>query len=109
VKACGLMDLPQAFHRAAAVINATSVGLGHDAALDAPLDALPETAVVMDMVYKPLETALLLRAAARGLRTVDGLAMLIGQARPSFEAFFGRAPPAELDVRALALNALGYP
>ena len=57
------------------------------------------------MTYRPLKTALLQAAEARGLPTVDGLSMLINQARPSFEAFFGQAPPA-LDVRALALSAL---
>ena len=70
------------------------------------MDAAPATAVVMDMVYKPLVTPLLAKAAARGHRTVDGLAMLIGQARPSFEAFFGVAPPDDVDVRALCLNVL---
>ena len=66
----------------------------------------PKTAVVMDMVYKPLETGFIRRARARGMRTVDGLEMLIRQAEPAFEAFFGEWPPAEVDVRALALKAL---
>jgi shikimate dehydrogenase len=48
----------------------------------------------MDMVYKPLRTPLLRQAEAMGLATVDGLAMLIGQARPSFKAFFGQSAPA---------------
>jgi shikimate dehydrogenase len=61
----------------------------------------------MDMVYKPLETRLLKDARARGLVGVDGLAMLIGQAVPSFEAFYGVAPPRDLDVRSLCLQALG--
>jgi shikimate dehydrogenase len=61
--------------------------------------------VVMDMVYRPLDTPLLIAARALGLRTVDGLAMLIGQARPSFTAFFGLAPP-DIDVRAEALDFL---
>ena len=72
---------------------------------DAPLDAAPASAVVLDMVYRPLDTALLHRARARGLRTVDGVAMLIGQARPSFTLLFGRPPP-DLDIRAIALAAL---
>ena len=59
----------------------------------------------MDMVYKPLITRFLDRAAAAGHPTVDGLEMLIGQARPSFEAFFGIAPP-EIDVRRVALEAM---
>jgi shikimate dehydrogenase len=107
VTAYGLDEARVAFDQAAALVNATSVGLTGDAPLDLPLDALPATAAVMDMVYKPLRTPLLAAAAARGLSTVDGLAMLIGQARPSFEAFFGQPPP-DLDVRALALKTLGF-
>jgi shikimate dehydrogenase len=61
----------------------------------------------MDMVYKPLETPFLAAARARGLATVDGLAMLIGQARPSFEAFFGQPVPAATPARTLALQQLG--
>jgi shikimate dehydrogenase len=62
--------------------------------------------VAFDMIYHPLRTQFLERAAEAGLATVDGLAMLIGQAAPSFEAFFGAAPP-DIDVRALCLAALG--
>lgn len=79
---------------AALVVNALSV------APDFDLTRLPPEAVVMDMTYKPLDTAFLKAARARGLATVDGLSMLIGQAAPSFEAIFGRAPP-PLDLRAL--------
>ena len=91
---------------AAALINATSLGLAGGAPLDIDLAPLPPEAVVMDMVYKPLETPLLVQARGRGLRTADGLAMLIGQAAPSFQAFFGAPPPAHVDVRALALQTL---
>jgi shikimate dehydrogenase len=55
---------------------------------------------MMDMTYKPLTTRFLAAARARGLPTVDGLAMLIGQAAPSFQALFRRPPP-PLDLRAL--------
>lgn len=96
-----------ALEGASAVINATSAGLDGDGALDIPLEAAPRQAVVMDMVYKPLRTPFLLRAEGLGQRTVDGLEMLIRQAVPSFEAFFGQAPPEGVDVRALALKALG--
>ena len=58
------------------------------------------------MTYRPLETPFLAAARARGLTAVDGLAMLIGQARPSFQAMFGLAPP-PIDVRSLALSHLG--
>lgn len=96
----------EALGEAIAVINATSAGLAGDGGLDAPLEATPGRAVVMDMVYKPLKTPFLARADALGRRTVDGLEMLVGQAIPSFEAFFGRPPPSEVDVRALCLEAL---
>lgn len=82
------------------VINALSV------APDIDLSALKLSAVVMDMTYKPVVTPLLAAAQARGLTTVDGLAMLIGQAAPSFEAIFRRPPP-PLDLRALLLRHLG--
>ena len=102
----GWDGLAAAQSSAAALINATSLGLAGGAALDLDLAPLPATAVVKDMVYKPLQTPLLAQARDRGLRTADGLAMLIGQAAPSFEAFFGRPPPPDVDVRALALKAL---
>ena len=95
----------EAFDGAALIINATSLGLGGGAGPRAPLEYAPGDAVVMDMVYKPLVTEFLDRAARRGHPTVDGLEMLIGQARPSFEAFFGRPPP-DIDVRAVALEAM---
>jgi len=87
-----------------AVINATPEGLEAAASTGMNLSALSADAVVMDMVYRPLRTPLLRAAADRGLPTVDGLEMLIGQARPSFTAFFGREPP-PLDIRAVALSA----
>lgn len=102
-----LADAARAFHGAGLVVNATAAGLSGEGALDLPLEALPESAVVMDMVYKPLRTPLLQAAAARRLATVDGLAMLIGQAAPSFEAFYGRPVPDAVDVRRLCLEALG--
>lgn len=92
---------------AAALINASSAGLGSDAPPPPDFSAAPEGAVAMDMTYKPLRTPFLEAAAARGLATVDGLDMLIGQARPAFEAFFGRPPPAEPDVRERVLSILG--
>jgi shikimate dehydrogenase len=106
VVACSLADARAAFAGVAAVINATSAGLADDGTLAVPLDATPEAAVIMDMVYKPLVTPFLAQAQDLGRRTVDGLEMLIRQAVPSFEAFYGRSPPAEVDVRALALQRL---
>ncbi|UTP39666.1 shikimate dehydrogenase [Phenylobacterium sp. LH3H17] len=105
-EAFGLDRAAAAFEGVIAVVNATSAGLAGEGELDAPLEATPTTCVVMDMVYKPLLTPFLARAQALERRTVDGLAMLIGQAIPSFEAFYGRPPPADVDVRALALKFL---
>lgn len=82
------------------VINALSV------APDIDLAMLKPSAAVMDMTYKPVVTPLLAAARVRGLTTVDGLAMLIGQAAPSFETIFRRPPP-PLDLRALLLTHLG--
>jgi len=89
-----------------AVINATSLGMTGEPPLELTLDDAPPAAVIMDMVYQPLKTCLLAEAERRGHPTADGLEMLIGQARPSFEAFFGRPPP-DIDVRRLCEQALG--
>jgi shikimate dehydrogenase len=95
-----------AFADSALIVNATTLGLGGGAGPAAVFQVARPGAVALDMVYRPLRTEFLDRAAKAGLVTVDGLAMLIGQAAPSFEAFFG-APPPHIDVRALCLTALG--
>jgi shikimate dehydrogenase len=66
-------------------------------------DAASASAVATDIVYVPLTTPFLAAAAARGLRTVDGLGMLLHQARPGFEAWFGRAPAVDAELRAAVL------
>ncbi|WP_297507103.1 shikimate dehydrogenase [uncultured Caulobacter sp.] len=99
--------LPDLLPRAGLVINATSLGLGGGEGPAADLALTPNTAVIMDMVYKPLRTEFLRRAEAAGRRTVDGLEMLLRQAVPTFEAIYGVAAPAEVDVRAIALTLLG--
>jgi shikimate dehydrogenase len=105
ISALGWDDARQALDGVAAVINATSLGMIGQPPLELALDLAPPTAVVMDMVYRPLETPFLRTAKARGHPTADGLSMLIAQARPSFEAFFGRPPP-DVDVRSLCERAL---
>lgn len=95
-----VMDETVAFDGAALVINALSVQP------DVDFDWIAPDTVVMDMTYKPLWTPFLTEARVRGLKTVDGLSMLIGQAGPSFEALFRRPPP-PLDLRALLLTHLG--
>lgn len=95
-----IMAADDAFDGAALVINALSVPPSID------FDRIAPGTVVMDMTYKPLATPFLTAARERGLPTVDGLAMLIGQAAPSFEALFRRPPP-PLDLRALLMTHLG--
>ncbi|MBB5772782.1 shikimate dehydrogenase [Brevundimonas vesicularis] len=95
-----VMAAENAFDGAVLVINALSVAPSID------FDQIASGTVMMDMTYKPLATTFLKAARERGLPTVDGLAMLIGQAAPSFEALFRRPPP-PLDLRALLMTHLG--
>lgn len=74
------------------LVNTTSLGMHGQPSLELRLHALPGDAVVNDIVYVPLETPLLAEAKARGLETVDGLGMLLHQARPGFERWFGHRP-----------------
>lgn len=88
---------------AALLVNTTSLGMtGHDA-LDLGLAALPPNATVNDIVYAPLRTELLEAAEARGNETVDGLGMLLYQAVPGFEAWFGVRPEVNDQQRAFVL------
>jgi shikimate dehydrogenase len=77
---------------AALLVNTTSLGMPGQPPLEIDLAPTRPGAVVADIVYVPLETAFLARARALGLRTVQGLGMLLHQARPGFEAWFGVAP-----------------
>ena len=84
---------------ASLLVNTTSLGmLGHPP-LTIDLSPLAATAVVADIVYVPLETPLLAAARARGLRAVEGLGMLLHQARTGFEAWFGTAPRVDAALR----------
>ncbi len=102
--AYGWDDAAAAFDGAATVINATSGQLTGDAPLPLP-PASQGGIVVMDMVYKPLETPFLAACRTLGHQTVDGLDMLIGQGIPAFTAFYGVAPP-DLPVRDILLAAM---
>jgi shikimate dehydrogenase len=93
-------DRHAALADAAMLVNATSQGMAGQAALDLALDRLPYTAVVADIVYTPLETPLLAAARARGNPAVDGLGMLMHQARPAFQAWFGILPEISANLRA---------
>lgn len=88
------------------VVNTTSLGMDGTEALDLDIGLLPADAVVTDIVYVPLETPLLATARARGLQTVDGLGMLLHQAVPGFERWFGVRPEVTPELRELVLADL---
>lgn len=90
----------------AIIIHTTSAGMKGTPSLALPLDGLPDDAAVFDAVYNPLQTGLLAQAHTRGLKTVDGLWMLLHQAVPSFEAFFGVRPVVTPALRAKLVKVL---
>ena len=104
--AAGLEGWSRVAGDAALVVNATSAGMKDAPPLDLDLATLPKDAAVCDIVYNPLETALLKRAQQAGLRTIDGLGMLMHQAVPSFAAFFGATPKVTPALRAELEKAL---
>lgn len=83
----------------ALLVNTTNQGMTGQPALDIALDRLPLHALVSDIVYVPLETPLLAAARRRGNSVVDGLGMLINQARPAFHAWFGVMPAVDAALR----------
>lgn len=101
VSAHGWETREEALAGAALLVNTTSNGMVGQPPLDLRLDALPPAAVVDDIVYAPLETPLLARARVRGNVAVDGLGMLIQQARPAFREWFGVMPDVTPEVRGM--------
>ncbi len=87
--------------RANLLVNTTSLGMQGQPALQLDLGRLPQQAVVADLVYVPLVTPLLAAAQVRGLRTADGLGMLLHQAVRGFELWFGKRPVVTPELRAL--------
>lgn len=85
-------DSGDAMGNASLLVNTTTLGMTGQPPLEMSIETLPDGAVVNDIVYVPLETDLLRRAKQRHLKTVDGLGMLLHQARPGFAAWFGHAP-----------------
>ncbi|MEP3431688.1 MAG: shikimate dehydrogenase [Roseibium sp.] len=88
------------------LVNTTSLGMAGKAPLEIDLSGLPTSALVTDIVYVPLETDLLKQASERGNKTVDGLGMLLHQAVPGFERWFGVRPDVDDELRALILKDL---
>lgn len=106
LRAMAWKDWAKAADGAGVLVNATSAGMSGKDILELPLDPLPVNAVVTDLVYNPLETDLLKRAQARGNRIVDGLGMLMHQAVPAFEAFYGERPQVTPALRTELKKAL---
>lgn len=94
-------DRHTALNGAAMLVHTTSQGMVGQPPLDLALDRLPTSALVCDIVYIPLETPLLAASRRRGNRTVDGLGMLLHQARPAWQAWFGLDPEVTPELRAL--------
>jgi shikimate dehydrogenase len=92
---------------AALLVNTTTLGMAGQPELEADVGRLPSHAIVADLVYVPLVTPLIKKAKARGLRTADGLGMLLHQAVRGFELWFGRKPEVTAELRALAEADLG--
>ncbi len=88
------------------LINTTSLGMKNQAKLDIKLSNLPNSAIVTDIVYNPLKTHLLQQAHAQGLETVDGIGMLLHQAVPGFEKWFGIKPKVTPELRFHMLSLL---
>ena len=94
----------EAFPDAGLLVNATSLGMQGQPPLGIALEELPQDATVTDLVYAPLATGLLAEAQKRGHKAVDGLGMLLHQARPAFKAFFGRDPEVSDELRRYVLG-----
>jgi len=95
-----------ALKNASLLVNTTSLGMRGQPNLEIDISLLPVNAVVYDLVYSPLMTRLLISAGARGNRVVDGLGMLLHQARPGFFAWFGKEPEVSERLRSFVKGDL---
>ena len=103
VKVFDWSERNEAMRGAAMLVNTTNQGMYGQPALDVSLEALPTSSLVSDAIYIPLETPLLATARLRGNPTVNGLGMLLNQARPAFKAWFGVLPEITEDLRKAVL------
>lgn len=97
-------DRHQGLLDAALLVNTTSLGMAGQPSLSIDLQSLPAHAIVADIVYTPLDTPLLQAARARGLAVLDGVGMLLHQARPGFAAWFGIEPRVDEALRQAVLG-----
>ena len=104
IKVVDWVQAGNAVEGAATVVNSTSLGMTGKAELRVPLDGLSRRALVTDLVYTPLQTRLLRVAAEMGCTCVDGLGMLLHQAVPGFERWFGQRPEVDEALRAVVLE-----
>jgi shikimate dehydrogenase len=100
-------DLNDLLGEAALFVNTTTLGMAGQPELGADIGRLPSHAIVADLVYVPLVTPLIKAAKAKGLRTADGLGMLLHQAVRGFELWFGKKPEVTAELRAVAEADLG--
>jgi shikimate dehydrogenase len=107
IRPAGWDDLPALLPQAGLLVNTTSLGMEGQPPLTIDLASARDDLLVTDIVYVPLETPLLKAARSRGLQTVDGLGMLLHQAVPGFERWFGRRPVVTAELRRLILADMG--
>lgn len=105
VHVCEWVQAEAMIDGAATVVNTTSLGMTGKPDLVLPLGGLSAQAVVTDLVYTPLKTQFLIEAEERGATVVDGLGMLLHQAAPGFERWFGQRPDVDDQTRAAVLSA----
>jgi shikimate dehydrogenase len=103
----GLEDCSSVLASADLVVNTASAGLGGEGGIHIDWEQARPGAIVTDIVYVPLETAFLAAARRRGLKTVDGLGMLLHQAVPGFQRWFGVLPEVDEELRQIVLKDLG--
>lgn len=106
-RSAALSNAEAAFPGTDILVNTTAIGMKGEGVFDFSLAGLPPQAVVTDIVYTPLQTTLLHEAQSRGLTCVDGLGMLLHQAGPGFEKWFGRRPTVTPSLRDYILKDLG--
>ncbi|WP_424933989.1 shikimate dehydrogenase [Amaricoccus macauensis] len=104
VKPVDWSKLEDATDSAVTVVNTTALGMAGQEPLEVNLMRADPEAIVSDIVYVPLETPFLKKASSQGFRTVDGLGMLLHQGVPGFQAWFGKMPVVDADLRARVLG-----